>query len=249
MKAFSIQQPWGSLICAGIKDVENRKWAAKRLPMQVLIHTGAKRQPFTDETMPYPYYWHIENYQRMGILPPIETMPTSAIIGVATIDRCEVGNKSLWAMRGPGAEYQWVIKDAKMFKEPILNVKGKLGFFDIPQITEDNLPECIDVKLPHRDGDTLYLPLNATLFNQIKDGENEIYWNIVDENLLLFADDALKPLKTRKVVVSNKRESIEIPVSRYEVYPCKGDDGKIMSYKDELGRLYDQWEVRILLGD
>lgn len=96
MKAISIQQPWGTLICCGLKDVENRKWAAKRLPMQVLIHTGAKRQPFTDETMPYPYYWHIENYQRMGILPPIETMPTSAIIGVATIDRCEVGNKSLW---------------------------------------------------------------------------------------------------------------------------------------------------------
>lgn len=249
MKAISIQQPWGALICCGLKDVENRKWAVRHLPMRVLIHTGAKRQPFTDATMPYPYYWHIENYQRMGILPPIEKMPTSAIIGVATIVRCEAGNKSLWAMRGPGAEYQWVIKDAKMFKEPILNVKGKLGFFDIPQITESNLPECIDFELPHREADTLYLPLNAELFNRVKDGENEILWNIVDDNMLLFVDDSMKPIKTRKVIISNGGESLEIAVGKYEVYPCKDDCGKVQSFSDDLGRKYDWWEARILLTD
>lgn len=32
MKVLSIQQPWAALICAGIKDVENRTWKAAKVP-------------------------------------------------------------------------------------------------------------------------------------------------------------------------------------------------------------------------
>ena len=31
MKVLSIQQPWASLIVAGIKDIENRTWKPKEL--------------------------------------------------------------------------------------------------------------------------------------------------------------------------------------------------------------------------
>lgn len=89
MKAFSIQQPWGSLICAGIKDVENRKWALKATPLTVLIHVGAKRHKIDEDTMPLIWANPIEDAQTMGIIGKINDMPTSAIIGVATIDRCE----------------------------------------------------------------------------------------------------------------------------------------------------------------
>jgi hypothetical protein len=37
MKVLSVQQPWASLICAGIKDVENRSWKAAKVPGRILI--------------------------------------------------------------------------------------------------------------------------------------------------------------------------------------------------------------------
>ena len=37
MKELSVQQPWASLICAGIKDVENRSWKAAKVPGRILI--------------------------------------------------------------------------------------------------------------------------------------------------------------------------------------------------------------------
>ncbi len=43
MKCLSIRQPWASLICGGVKDVENRSWRQKELPGKILIHAGAKR--------------------------------------------------------------------------------------------------------------------------------------------------------------------------------------------------------------
>ena len=39
MKTISVQQPWASLICAGIKDVENRNWKPKDNPGRMYILT------------------------------------------------------------------------------------------------------------------------------------------------------------------------------------------------------------------
>ena len=43
MKVLSVQQPWASLICAGIKDVENRTWKAAKVPGRILIHASSKK--------------------------------------------------------------------------------------------------------------------------------------------------------------------------------------------------------------
>ena len=43
MKVLSVQQPWASLICAGIKDVENRTWKAAKVPDRILIHASSKK--------------------------------------------------------------------------------------------------------------------------------------------------------------------------------------------------------------
>ena len=42
MKVLSVQQPWASLIVAGIKDVENRTWKPKEMPGRILIHASKK---------------------------------------------------------------------------------------------------------------------------------------------------------------------------------------------------------------
>ena len=43
MKTLSIQQPWGSIICSGLKHVENRTWGLSNLPVRILIHVGSKK--------------------------------------------------------------------------------------------------------------------------------------------------------------------------------------------------------------
>lgn len=40
MKCLSVKQPWASLICGGIKDVENRSWRVNDEPGRILIHAG-----------------------------------------------------------------------------------------------------------------------------------------------------------------------------------------------------------------
>ena len=53
MKVLSVQQPWASIICTGVKHVENRSWKPKDIPGRILIHAGAKRVPKDfDDTNP-----------------------------------------------------------------------------------------------------------------------------------------------------------------------------------------------------
>lgn len=247
MKAFSIQQPWGTLICSGLKDVENRKWALKSTPMRVLIHVGARKHNIDEETMPLVWANPIENAQTMGIIPTIAEMPTSAIVGVATIDRCEEENFSIWAQEGHGAEYKWVMRDVMLFKEPILNVKGKLGIFDLPDITEDNLPECVNVPPVTRDGTHMTIPLCSDFFNQLQDGEaDSVFFNLTNDNLALFATKAYKPKNTEKVTFVCGDESLEANVAQYTIEPvCEAGSESPITFTDAFDREYSWYRVYI----
>ncbi|MGS4345124.1 ASCH domain-containing protein [Myroides odoratus] len=119
-KALSVKQPWAELICLGVKDIENRTWRT-RYRGRVYIHASMypdknaiiskEREQATD---------HIEEFQ----------FEKSAIIGEVTIIDCVQNHKSIWADKGPDI-YHWVLKDAVFYEKPILNVKGKLGLWDI----------------------------------------------------------------------------------------------------------------------
>jgi len=41
MKTLSVKQPWAYLLCAGIKDIENRTWKTNYRG-RVFIHASAK---------------------------------------------------------------------------------------------------------------------------------------------------------------------------------------------------------------
>lgn len=246
MKAFSIQQPWGSLICAGIKDVENRKWALKKTPLTVLIHVGAKRHKIEEDTMPLVWANPIEDAQSMGLIGRIKDMPTSAIIGIATIDRCEEENFSIWAQDGPGAEYKWVLRDVKLFKEPILNVKGKLGIFDVPEITPDSLPESVEIPPIQRDGKHLTIPVAREIFNQIQDGEiDTLSFNLSNINLPLFATKTLNPKSTESLTIVCNDESIDAKVTSYAIVPVLDNKNEVITYTDAFDRDYKWYRVVI----
>ncbi len=149
MKALSIKQPWASLICSpgidnpklGIKPVENRTWATK-IRERVYIHASAKfagdvNSLFTDEQ------WR-DMGEEMRCRMVIKDFPFSAIIGEVDILDCVTNHPSIWADKTypyqlapeevsedyPKPIYNWVLANPVMYDEPILNVKGKLSFWE-----------------------------------------------------------------------------------------------------------------------
>ncbi|RKT01075.1 ASCH domain-containing protein [Chryseobacterium defluvii] len=141
-KALSIKQPWASLIALGIKDIENRTWKTN-FRGRIYIHssgTGAKgkflamnekqREEAAKFEKFYPLYF--DDLQR------------GAIIGEVDIVDCVINHSSIWAektngcflennvfyKKGTKIIYNWVLANAVLYDKPILNVKGKLSFWD-----------------------------------------------------------------------------------------------------------------------
>ena len=147
MKTLSIKQPWASLICAGIKDVENRSWKAAKVPGRILIHASSYKIPqkFLDY-LPSAMSAEIRRHITQGNIPSLDKLPTSAIIGYVTVTGFNDGYMdNIWA--APSGEYKWKLEDAWLFDEPILNVRGKLNLFEYEGIDEKNLPPAHKVVL------------------------------------------------------------------------------------------------------
>lgn len=203
MNTISVQQPWGSIICCGLKDVENRTWPLPDATAHSCWRPRSSGQD--DNTMAINYYRWVQNYQIMGILPTLSSLPKSAIIGAVTVDKCVTDSESVWAQPG---SFHWLIKDAKLFKEPITDVKGKLGIFDYPAITEDNLPECVEIPRITRDGTHVTMPLAAFKLEELRnDPENQpFYLNITNDICDIFLeDDKLRKIESFTFLVNGNK--------------------------------------------
>ena len=144
MKTLSYKNPWGYLVAAGIKDIENRTWKLpeKHKGKRVLIHVSAK--PVKN----FPNPLSVEQWNSLSpdqkILLRSNTLPNSAIIGSVEIVDCVQDHPSIWAehtvinkyidgnLESSKFTYNWVLANPVLFAKPILNVKGKLSFWDYP---------------------------------------------------------------------------------------------------------------------
>lgn len=127
MKAISIRQPWASLIIAGIKPVENRKWKSTYTG-PLLIHAS---QRFDKNSANYlmvhaPKARKIieESYDLRG-----------GIIGKVEMTDCVKEHPSWW-FQGP---YGFIVKNPE--KIDFYECRGQLGFFDVPWPPEMNDPD------------------------------------------------------------------------------------------------------------
>jgi len=145
MRVISVKQPWAYLLCAGIKDIENRTWKfpEKYKGQMVLIHASAK----TDKE-PYMLFddAQIEEIGNdiMDVVASYHTV--SAIIGSLVFTDCVVNHPSVWAEKSELGEkdenpydwfkptYNWLVSEPILFDKPILNVKGRLNFWDYQNI-------------------------------------------------------------------------------------------------------------------
>ncbi|MGN6556361.1 MAG: ASCH domain-containing protein [Verrucomicrobiota bacterium] len=117
MKCISIRQPWAWLICAGLKDIENRSWPTKhRGP--VAIHAG-KLKPSEDELR------QIEREFRVKI--PREQLQYGGVIGLSNVTDCVSSHRSKWFF----GDFGFVLSGSRF--TAFRPMPGKLGFFNIPQ--------------------------------------------------------------------------------------------------------------------
>lgn len=112
MRALTIRQPWGSLIVAGIKDVENRSWRTNhRGPL--LIHAGAAMDPVEG--------WRVLEVARLA------EIPRGALIGMVEVVGCVRDSPSRWARPG---QWHWELANARPLPRPI-PIRGRLGLFEV----------------------------------------------------------------------------------------------------------------------
>lgn len=163
MKALAVKQPWASLICNGLKKVENRTWktnyrgklliVASKTPDPVLRHF---------DELPAEWYDTILNNIYYGNLPELEHLPNSAVIGFADLVDCSDNEKDfpmdeIWYTGAVG----WKLENICIFDEPQMRgIKSKLGLFDIEEIDENNLPPYhkAELRYPHFENDELVVP-------------------------------------------------------------------------------------------
>lgn len=141
MKTLSIKQPWASLIAHGIKDIENRSWRT-HYRGKIYIHASG-----TPSKEPYKVFTDVqfEQIEESNFdLKVFESYKeTSRIIGEVDIVDCVINHPSIWAEQTiyeidkyenykeyTKPIYNWVLKNAVLYDEPILNVKGKLSLWE-----------------------------------------------------------------------------------------------------------------------
>lgn len=144
MKTISVKQPWASLICSSIKDIENRTWKCPQryIGQRVLIHAGKTIDNNAVDKIAV-FNGALAQLLQNGIYK--NEFPLGCIIGSVEIVDCVINHPSIWAERAekdPWYEYihgeyqvinpifNWVLANPILFDKPILNVKGKLGFWD-----------------------------------------------------------------------------------------------------------------------
>lgn len=122
MKLLTIKQPWASLICLGIKDVENRTWRQNSLIGERLLIMASKKDEEMDTTNEK---WR-EEYQRLvadGIVPPLNELPKGVIVGYVDVVSIEELSDSIWA--ADSSHLKYVLKNPHLFQTPLPGVHGQ----------------------------------------------------------------------------------------------------------------------------
>jgi len=144
-KALSFKQPWASLIAQNVKNIENRTWKtnfrgriyihASSIPSSKLISNLLNEEQLKELERLFPHTRDSVDY-----------LPHSAIIGEVDIIDCVINHPSIWAeetfipIEGEGYPqkpiYNWVLANPIMYDKPILNVKGKLSFWNFDPLNQ-----------------------------------------------------------------------------------------------------------------
>jgi len=132
--ALAVKQPWASLICAGIKDVENRTW---QTDYRGRLYIVASSGNVDVGLFPAINQKAIEDAVASGQIADIHTLPQSAVIGyVDLVDCTGEAVDSIWSGGTlKDGNVNWKFENAHIFEHPLLpGFKAKLNLFEIPEL-------------------------------------------------------------------------------------------------------------------
>jgi len=237
MKTLSVQQPWASAICTGVKDVENRTWQPKGGPGRILIHASAKKVPkdFDEKNLWPEMISTMSNLRTFGILPEYEDMPLSAIIGYVDVIGFDNNNDSESPWAGPDCTH-WQLSNAYLFDKPILDVKGKLGLFDYP-LDENNLPPAhkIEQNFPELEGDTLIVHLGDKAWKILMEDDTVFCMDINDPYVIeaICKEDSFELKEVKEIRFIHATDVIVRKVKNCGWDAYKDADGNDLTYKPD----------------
>ena len=142
MKALAMYQPWASFLACGITKVENRNWVTEERGTFLIAANQTKLEWEKLDPQVKGIY---KNLEKQGLLPAYENLPTNAIIGYADlvniVDHCNLpGTNKAYT-------HHFVVKNPHVFDEAILNHIAGSKFYEVKEITPENLPVAHQVKL------------------------------------------------------------------------------------------------------
>lgn len=132
MKALSMKQPWAWLVCAGYKDMENRKWHIHMPPFlnyppdprRIYVQASLSKSEMTKEVLAW-ILKRLNGRQAARFMLAYDHLSFGAVIGEIDITGCVGHSDSPWFF-GP---YGFTLANPVLYDKPI-PCKGKLGFFE-----------------------------------------------------------------------------------------------------------------------
>jgi hypothetical protein len=163
MKALSIKQPYASLIAHGIKNIENRNWRT-HFRGRIYIHASGAKVIDCLRVLNEEQYLIAQKHFLKLAWNKFSDLPISAIIGEVDIIDCVINHESIWAEKtdfsqeDPQSIWNWVLANPVLYDKPILNVKGKLSFWEWNGCEQkcESCEKDFDMDTMQRDGDDNY---------------------------------------------------------------------------------------------
>ncbi len=224
MKTLSIRQPWASLICCGMKDIENRTWKPAQLPCRILIHASSAKLPKSWVKKAGPTLTgKLLCAADFGWIPPVEELPTSAIIGYVDVVGVTTDSESMWAEEEC---LQWQLENAHVFEVPICNVKGKLNLFEY-DLDENNLPPAHQINRisPQIKNDTFILTITDKAmdlqwenYQQFMEGDDMLFYDSDEMDVLVQEDDSFYPVKAIRIQNESGTKVVHFEVTECGCY-------------------------------
>ena len=124
-----------------VSQVENRNWVTEERGTFLIAANSTKLEWDSLDPQVKGIY---KNLERQGILPAYEDLPMNAIIGYA--DLINIVDHSNLPGTNKKYAHHFVVKNPYVFNEPILNHTTGNKFYEVKEITPENMPASHQIK-------------------------------------------------------------------------------------------------------
>lgn len=233
MKAIAIKQPWAQLVASGYKRIIHTSNLPFDVPERVLIYASGN-DPLAEndgEMLPPLVRMQLENAKLLGYLTDDE-LPTRVLLGSVEVvgwnDRVGQSWKGVDEDGADSNDYL-CLGDAQLFYDPIKleNVNGS-RVFNVPSLSEDNLPDSFKLEKICRSDDVLSIPCTYDFAYDISNVQEYTYslFLLYNNKFLLCdeVDNTVIPKETSYIVFNSPYSTHRFKVVKSTIEPSPFDE-------------------------